>query len=272
MDFLQIFGEPDLRTLPAGQWGIREPDEVRDSARRPSGQSRLRSERSPLLTRRSTRAPLLRCNPSLGCTRVRMTHSAQRERRAARADRDARCVPVFPQPLRACGSRLARARTDSHVASPPRHDAGCVRCRDGVRSIVIAPRLRQGLLRPLSRGVRAGGRWLWQGRTAATAARWVLPNGISTMCSTDDANDGFLLHSRFLPRLLLLRRRPARLLVSRARAARANPGGRIGAGGGDGLEGGCNNRARWDRAVLSGAGAATPEVQDGFYIPRNVRG
>lgn len=118
MDFLQIFGEHDLRTLPAGQWGIREPDEVRAGARRPSGQSRLRSVRSPLLTRRSTRAALLRCNPSLGCTRVRMTHSAQRERRAARADRDARCVPVFPQPLRACGSRLARARTDSHVASP----------------------------------------------------------------------------------------------------------------------------------------------------------
>ncbi|EIW55007.1 5-formyltetrahydrofolate cyclo-ligase [Trametes versicolor FP-101664 SS1] len=37
MDFLQIFGEHDLHTLPAGQWGIREPDEVRDSARRPSG-------------------------------------------------------------------------------------------------------------------------------------------------------------------------------------------------------------------------------------------
>lgn len=80
MDFLQIFGEHDLRTLPAGQWGIREPDEVRDGARRLSGQSRLRSERSPLLTRRSTRAPLLRCNPSLGCTRA--THDPQRSARA----------------------------------------------------------------------------------------------------------------------------------------------------------------------------------------------
>ncbi|OJT08848.1 hypothetical protein TRAPUB_275 [Trametes pubescens] len=36
MDFLQIFGEHDLRTLPAGQWGIREPDEVRNGVRRPS--------------------------------------------------------------------------------------------------------------------------------------------------------------------------------------------------------------------------------------------
>ncbi|KAL1948985.1 hypothetical protein VTO73DRAFT_10791 [Trametes versicolor] len=39
MDFLQIFGEHDLRTLPAGQWGIREPDEVRAGARRPSALS-----------------------------------------------------------------------------------------------------------------------------------------------------------------------------------------------------------------------------------------
>ncbi|KAI0763464.1 5-formyltetrahydrofolate cyclo-ligase [Trametes elegans] len=37
MDFLQLFGEDDLRTLPSGQWGIREPHEELDGMRRPSG-------------------------------------------------------------------------------------------------------------------------------------------------------------------------------------------------------------------------------------------
>ncbi|KAI0370574.1 5-formyltetrahydrofolate cyclo-ligase [Pilatotrama ljubarskyi] len=39
MDFLQIFGEDDLRTLPSGQWGIREPDELVKGKRRPSALS-----------------------------------------------------------------------------------------------------------------------------------------------------------------------------------------------------------------------------------------
>ncbi|KAI8972845.1 5-formyltetrahydrofolate cyclo-ligase [Trametes punicea] len=36
MDVLQIFGEDDLRTLPSGQWGIREPDLEFKGKRRPS--------------------------------------------------------------------------------------------------------------------------------------------------------------------------------------------------------------------------------------------
>ncbi|KAL7277212.1 hypothetical protein ACG7TL_009062 [Trametes sanguinea] len=36
MDFLQIFGEDDLRSLPSGQWGIREPDLETKGKRRPT--------------------------------------------------------------------------------------------------------------------------------------------------------------------------------------------------------------------------------------------
>ncbi|KAJ8464074.1 hypothetical protein ONZ51_g9842 [Trametes cubensis] len=48
MDFFQIFGEDDLRTLPSGQWGIREPEPEVEGKLRPSGQSpsRTRSDRT----------------------------------------------------------------------------------------------------------------------------------------------------------------------------------------------------------------------------------
>ncbi|KAI9065240.1 5-formyltetrahydrofolate cyclo-ligase [Trametes sanguinea] len=36
MDFLQIFGEDDLRSLPSGQWGIREPELETKGRRRPT--------------------------------------------------------------------------------------------------------------------------------------------------------------------------------------------------------------------------------------------
>ncbi|KAI0642804.1 5-formyltetrahydrofolate cyclo-ligase [Trametes meyenii] len=36
MDFFQLFGEEDLRTLPSGPWGIREPDKEFKGRQRPS--------------------------------------------------------------------------------------------------------------------------------------------------------------------------------------------------------------------------------------------
>ncbi|KAI0659703.1 5-formyltetrahydrofolate cyclo-ligase [Cubamyces menziesii] len=39
MDFFQIFGEDDLRTLPSGQWGIREPEPEVEGKLRPSALS-----------------------------------------------------------------------------------------------------------------------------------------------------------------------------------------------------------------------------------------
>ena len=37
MDFLQVHGESDLQALPAGLWGIREPDLVFDNEARANG-------------------------------------------------------------------------------------------------------------------------------------------------------------------------------------------------------------------------------------------
>ncbi|KAH9852279.1 5-formyltetrahydrofolate cyclo-ligase [Lenzites betulinus] len=45
MDFLQVSGADDLRALPAGQWGIREPDVLVNGQRRPSA---LAADAEPL--------------------------------------------------------------------------------------------------------------------------------------------------------------------------------------------------------------------------------
>ena len=49
MDFFQIFDEDDLRALPRGLWGIREPDEVHNGTQRPTGEE-LRSNSEHSLT------------------------------------------------------------------------------------------------------------------------------------------------------------------------------------------------------------------------------
>ena len=60
MDFFQIFDADDLRALPRGLWGIREPDEVHNGTQRPTGEQLRTSNSEYSLTSFSLPSPYFR--------------------------------------------------------------------------------------------------------------------------------------------------------------------------------------------------------------------